>query len=91
MAQDRFIVIHEEGIIHVKQIIVDRLTGVNYLRSITAKSESMVPLYDPYGKPIVSPIASQRPPQMPPQMPAQMSPQMPPQIPVQRPPYMPPQ
>ena len=53
MAQDRFIVIHEEGIIHVKQIIVDRLTGVNYLRSITAKSESMVPLYDPYGKPIV--------------------------------------
>lgn len=53
---ERFKVIYREGTFAIKEVFVDTLTGVNYLRSVTAKGESMVPLYDPYGKIIVSPI-----------------------------------
>lgn len=87
MAQDRFVTVYTQGTFHVLEIIIDTLTGVNYLRSATAKGESIAPLYDPYGKPIVTPLAPQRPPQAPPQMPSQRPPYMPPQMP----PYMPPQ
>lgn len=85
MAQKRFVVGYTQGTTHLMQVIVDRLTGVNYLRSLTTYGESMVPLYDQNGKIVVTPQAllQQTSPQMPPQMPPQMSPQMPP--------YMPPQ
>ncbi len=93
MAQKRFVVGHSEGTMHVMQVIVDRLTGVNYLRSLTTYGESMVPLYDQNGKIVVTPQAllQQMPQQMPPQMLPYMPPQMPQQAPPQMPPYMPPQ
>lgn len=81
MSQKRFVVGHTEGTTHVMQVIVDRLTGVNYLRSLSTYGESMVPLYDQNGKIVVTPQALLQ----------QTSPQMPPQMPTQMPPYMPPQ
>jgi len=61
MASDknkRFVKVYEEGsgMLSSFAIIIDRLTGVNYLIHFGGDSESMTPLLDPDGRPIVTPL-----------------------------------
>jgi len=60
MASDknkRFVKVYEEGgMLSAFAIFIDRLTGVNYLMHMSGESESMTPLLDPNGRPIVTPL-----------------------------------
>ncbi len=51
----RFIVVYnEDGMIESTQILVDKLTGVNYLFHKNGYSGGLTPLLDAYGKPVVT-------------------------------------
>ena len=53
----RFVVVYEEaGFAASSQIIVDRLTGVNYLWVNEGYGGGLTPLLDKDGKPLVTPV-----------------------------------
>ena len=53
----RFVKVYEEGgMMSTFAIFVDKLTGVNYIIHHGGDSESMTPLLDPNGRPIVTPL-----------------------------------
>lgn len=57
MTQERFVVVYREGSKltgALRQIIVDKATGINYLNTKTAYSEGLTPLLGPNGLPIVT-------------------------------------
>ena len=53
--EERFIRVHSENM-GSEQIIVDRLTGVNYLFVQSGYAGGLTPLLDRNGNPVVSPI-----------------------------------
>lgn len=57
MAKDRFVEVHNQGIVNVTRIIVDTETGVNYLMASHNKANGtgLTVLVDRDGKPIVTP------------------------------------
>ncbi|MCR5122225.1 MAG: DUF6440 family protein [Ruminococcus sp.] len=54
----RFVKVYEEGsgMLSSFAIFIDRFTGVNYLMHMSGEHESMTPLLDPNGRPIVTPL-----------------------------------
>lgn len=58
---DRFIIVHKEGSsfsnIGLRQVLVDRETGVNYLFVMAGYGAGMTVLYGADGKPIITPVA----------------------------------
>ena len=53
----RFVKVYEEGgMMNNFAIYVDKLTGVNYIIHHGGDSESMSPLLDPNGRPVVTPM-----------------------------------
>lgn len=56
MAEKRFEVIFKEGVVSSYKIIVDNLTGVNYLLVSEGYGGGVTPLLDKDGKPIISDI-----------------------------------
>ncbi len=57
-APERFVIIHKEGSQlkddGVKQIMVDKETGVNYLLWKSGYGSAITPLLDAEGKPVIS-------------------------------------
>ena len=54
--EERFIRVYSENL-GSEQILVDRLTGVNYLFVQSGYAGGLTPLLDREGKPIVTPLA----------------------------------
>lgn len=56
--KDRFVVIHKEGSSlsnsGMRQILVDKETGVNYLFIISGYAAGITPLLDRDGKPVIT-------------------------------------
>lgn len=50
----RFEVVYSEGTLDVRQILVDKETGVNYLFVVSGYGGGLTPLLDAYGKPVVT-------------------------------------
>lgn len=55
--EERFIKIHSENF-GTEMILVDRLTGVNYLFVQNGYAGGLTPLLDRNGKPVVSPVSN---------------------------------
>ena len=57
---DRFIVMYQQGLGFRNngpcRILVDRVTGVNYLYYTLGNSGGLTPLLDANGKPVVTPV-----------------------------------
>ena len=53
---DRFEKVYSQGTMNVKEIWVDRETGVNYVFHASGYAGGMTPLLDRDGKPVVSPV-----------------------------------
>ena len=55
--KERFVVAHSEGVANVRQVIVDRETGVNYLLASSSLTGGcgLAALVDADGKPVVTP------------------------------------
>lgn len=58
MAKDRFVEVYSQGVSNVEKIIVDTLTGVNYVLASSSLTVGcgMSVLVDADGKPIVTPM-----------------------------------
>lgn len=56
MADNRFVVVYEQGVLNETKIIVDRETGVNYLFTHQGYAGGLTVLLDKDGKPVVTPI-----------------------------------
>ena len=56
---DRFQKVHEEGLVNVTEIWVDKQTGVNYLFHASGNAGGLTPLLDRYGNPAVTPLGIQ--------------------------------
>lgn len=58
MANDRFVEVYSQGVTNIRKIIVDTVTGVNYLllSSNMTSGCGVTVLVDRDGKPIVTPI-----------------------------------
>ncbi len=55
--EKRFVTVYnDEGFAAAKEIIVDRVTGVNYLFVHEGYAGGLSPLLDAQGKPVVTPI-----------------------------------
>ena len=54
--EDRFIKVHSEAM-GGRMILVDKVTGVNYLFVSSGYAGGLTPLLDREGKPIVTPLA----------------------------------
>jgi hypothetical protein len=52
----RFEVIYKQGTMDVYKVIVDKVTGVNYLQSINGYAGGITVLLDREGKPIITPL-----------------------------------
>ncbi|WP_160213357.1 DUF6440 family protein [Adlercreutzia aquisgranensis] len=57
--EERFMVQESEGVINVRQLIVDTETGVNYLLASSSMTSGcgLTVLVDKDGKPLVTPVA----------------------------------
>ena len=57
--EERFMVQESEGVINVRQLIVDTETGVNYLLASSSMTSDcgLTVLVDKDGKPLVTPVA----------------------------------
>ena len=53
--QERFIRVHSENM-GSEQILVDRVTGINYLFVQSGYAGGLTVLLDAYGKPVVTPL-----------------------------------
>ena len=56
--EERFVKIHSEAM-GSRMILVDKVTGVNYLFVSSGYAGGLTPLLDREGKPIVTPLAVQ--------------------------------
>ena len=56
--EERFVKIHSEAM-GGRMILVDKVTGVNYLFVSSGYAGGLTPLLDREGKPIVTPLAAQ--------------------------------
>ena len=56
MAERRFEVAHKEGMLTQAKIVVDKLTGVNYLFIAEGSAGGLTPLLDKDGNTIVSEV-----------------------------------
>ena len=58
-AEERFKVQESEGVVNVRQLIVDAETGVNYLLASSSMTggSGLTVLVDKDGKPVVTPVA----------------------------------
>lgn len=56
MADNRFEIVYEQGMVNVTKIIVDRETGVNYIFHHQGNAGGLTVLLDKDGKPVVTPI-----------------------------------
>lgn len=57
----RFVKVYEEGgMMSSFAVYVDKATGVNYVIHHGGDSESMSPLLDPNGRPIVTPLFDEK-------------------------------
>ncbi len=54
--EKRFIEMYTEGTFATTTILVDTITGVNYLRFINGYAGGICPLLDADGKPIITPV-----------------------------------
>lgn len=54
---DRFIKIYSQGTLNSVEILVDSVTGVNYLFTRSGNSGGLTALLNPDGSPVVTPIA----------------------------------
>ena len=52
--ENRFVKTYSQGVLDVREIWVDRETGVNYLFHWNGSAGGMTPLLDAEGKPVVS-------------------------------------
>lgn len=55
---DRFQKVHEEGLVNVTEIWVDKQTGVNYLFHASGSAGGLTPLLDRYGNPVISAVST---------------------------------
>lgn len=55
---DRFEVIYSQGTLNVTEILVDKVTGVNYLYHQGGNAGGLTALLDREGKPVISPIVN---------------------------------
>ncbi len=56
MGKNRFVQIHQEGVINNTEIWVDKETGVHYLFHSSGSAGGMTPLLGRDGKPVVATI-----------------------------------
>ena len=58
-AKDRFVEVYTQGVTNVEKIIVDTMTGVNYVLALSAMTAGcgMSILVNADGKPIVTPVS----------------------------------
>ncbi|MGN0684141.1 MAG: DUF6440 family protein [Oscillospiraceae bacterium] len=56
MADNRFEIVYEQGMVNVTKIIVDTETGVNYIFHHQGNAGGLTVLLDKDGKPVVTPI-----------------------------------
>ncbi|MGN0687682.1 MAG: DUF6440 family protein [Oscillospiraceae bacterium] len=56
MADNRFEVVYEQGMVNVMKIFVDKETGVNYIFVHQGNAGGLTVLLDKDGKPVVTPI-----------------------------------
>ncbi|MGN0679053.1 MAG: DUF6440 family protein [Oscillospiraceae bacterium] len=56
MADNRFEIVYEQGMVNVTKIIVDRETGVNYIFHHQGNAGGLTVLLDKDGKPVVTSI-----------------------------------
>ena len=54
---DRFKVIHKQGVVAVSKVLVDCKTGVNYLFHCDGYGGGLTVLLDKDGKPVVTPLS----------------------------------
>lgn len=57
---DRFITTYQQGIISSVQILVDTVTGVNYLFSTSGHCGGLTVLLDQDGKPVITPVEKEQ-------------------------------
>ncbi len=55
--QERFKVVHKDGGLMTRKILVDKETGVNYLFISEGYSGGLCPLLDQEGKPVVTSVS----------------------------------
>ena len=56
MKEKRFEVVFSHGTMDVVRILVDQVTGVNYLQVCNGYAGGLTPLLDREGKPVISPV-----------------------------------
>ena len=54
---ERFAVVHKEGGMYVRKVLVDKQTGVNYLFVSEGYAGGLCPLLDRDGKPVVTTVS----------------------------------
>ena len=56
MKEKRFEVVFSQGTMDVVRILVDQVTGVNYLQACNGYAGGLTTLLDREGKPVISPV-----------------------------------
>lgn len=56
-SSDRFEEVYTQGMMTVTKILVDKVTGVNYVFHVSGYAGGLTPLLDREGKPVVSPVS----------------------------------
>ena len=56
MKEKRFEVVFSQGTMDVVRILVDQVTGVNYLQACNGYAGGLTHLLDREGKPVISPV-----------------------------------
>ncbi len=56
MSEKRFEITYTQGVVNCFKVIVDNVTGVNYIFHSDGSAGGLTPLLDREGKPVITPI-----------------------------------